>query len=90
MMIVLTKEIAAMSSRSSRLQRSDYGLNILINIPSWSPGPVIRSGMTAVIGIFGHPENRWDHVLWAGCVLSVIAQVPGAVSPGALDRGRLA
>ncbi len=79
-----------MPSRSSRLQRSAYGLNVLISIPSRSPGPVIRSGMTAVIEIVGYPENRPDHLLWAGCVLSVIAQRLGAVPPGALNSGWLA
>jgi putative oxidoreductase len=45
--------------------------------------------MTAVIEIFVYPENWPDHLLWAGCLLYVIARGPGAVSLDALIRRRL-
>lgn len=42
--------------------------------------------MTAVIEVFVYPENWPDHLLWAGCLLYVIARGPGAFSVDALIR----
>ncbi len=42
--------------------------------------------MTGVIEVFVYPENWPDHLLWAGCLLYVIARGPGAVSVDALIR----
>jgi len=47
-------------------------------------------GMTAVIEVFVYPENWPDHLLWAGCLLYVIARGPGGFSLDALIRKRLA
>ncbi len=46
-------------------------------------------GMTAVIEIFVYPENWPDHLLWAGCLLYVIARGPGALSLDGLIRKSL-
>ena len=46
-------------------------------------------GMTAVIEIFVYPENWPDHLLWAGCLLYVIARGPGSFSLDALIRKTL-
>jgi len=40
--------------------------------------------MTGVIEIFVYPQNWPDHLLWAGCLLYVIARGPGAFSLDAL------
>lgn len=45
--------------------------------------------MTAVIEIFVYPANWPDHLLWAGCLLYVIARGPGAISVDALISRRL-
>lgn len=41
-------------------------------------------GMTAVIELFVYPENWPDHLLWAGCLVYVLARGPGALSLDAL------
>jgi putative oxidoreductase len=46
-------------------------------------------GMTAVIEIFVYPENWPDHLLWAACLLYVIARGPGGLSLDALIRKRV-
>lgn len=45
-------------------------------------------GMTAVIELFVYPENWPEHLLWAGCLLYVLARGPGAVSLDALIARR--
>jgi putative oxidoreductase len=45
--------------------------------------------MTAVIEVFVYPENWPDHLLWAGCLLYVVARGPGGLSFDALIRKRL-
>jgi putative oxidoreductase len=45
-------------------------------------------GMTAVIELFVYPENWPDHLLWAGCLLYVLARGPGALSLDALIARR--
>jgi len=47
-------------------------------------------GVTAVIQIFVYPMNWPDHLLWAGCLLYVIARGPGGFSLDALIRRRFA
>jgi putative oxidoreductase len=44
--------------------------------------------MTGIIEIFVYPQNWPDHLLWAGCLLYVIARGPGAFSLDALIRRR--
>jgi putative oxidoreductase len=46
--------------------------------------------MTAVIEVFVYPENWPDHLLWAGCLLYVLARGPGAASLDTLIRKRFA
>jgi putative oxidoreductase len=46
-------------------------------------------GVTAVIQTFVYPENWPDHLLWAGCLLYVLARGPGAISLDALIRRHL-
>ena len=43
-------------------------------------------GMTAVIEVFVYPENWPDHLLWAGCLLYVLARGPGELSLDGLIR----
>ncbi len=45
-------------------------------------------GVTAVIQIFVYPESWPDHLLWASCLVYVLARGPGAVSLDALIRRR--
>jgi putative oxidoreductase len=45
-------------------------------------------GMTAVIELFVYPENWPDHLLWAGCLVYVLARGPGALSLDALIARR--
>lgn len=45
-------------------------------------------GMTAVIELFVYPENWPEHLLWAGCLLYVLARGPGAISLDALIARR--
>ncbi len=45
-------------------------------------------GMTAVIEIFVYPENWPDHLLWAGCLLYVLARGPGKLSLDGVIRWR--
>jgi putative oxidoreductase len=36
--------------------------------------------MTAVIQLFVYPDGRPDHILWAACLLLIIARGPGEIS----------
>ncbi len=44
--------------------------------------------MTGVIEVFIYPQNWPDHLLWAGCLLYVVARGPGPFSIDALLRRR--
>jgi putative oxidoreductase len=36
--------------------------------------------MTAVIQLFVYPDGWPDHILWAACLLLIIARGPGVIS----------